>query len=167
MNNVLEITRFLPLEIIHSFIYLTIISRVPKYQPKLQGMLSSHPSPINQILLVILFFFFEFGTHTLEILLKMAARVPSQPTKACLDLLCEIPPQPSLTFKENLCSCIHFYVAQRSVDLTSTQPCHIAAHMSLSFRLGPSSYSLLRISHRYADSHRTHTIFSCIVHIRN
>ena len=34
------------------------------------------------------------GKTILETLFKMAARSPSQPTKASLNLLCEIPPQP-------------------------------------------------------------------------
>ena len=34
------------------------------------------------------------GKTILETLFKMAARSPSRPTKASLNLLCEIPPQP-------------------------------------------------------------------------
>ena len=62
----------------------------------------------------------------LETLFKMAARSPSQPTKARLNLLCEIPAQPWVLGEQYVCSC-PTQPSEAGTQLYRTPPLHSAS----------------------------------------
>ena len=56
------------------------------------------------------------------------ARSPSQPTKACLNLLCQVPPQLWVFSEQSMCPIDLFDATQGSVNPASVWLCHIIFH---------------------------------------